>query len=765
MMQGCATLTNDSNENPGDISKTLPPTAAGIGVEPKVFKSEQEAAKDLTGYNYGLANQSDGSVKAYVAGLAGSGADNPITQSHPLHSNQDSVSLYYSGQDAIDSLTPQEFEALAENQGVTTDFLEEQLLQDDDLKIDGHGRLLYVDTMLFDPQVGSTIVAHPAPVLPETDVYKLHSRPGASKVLYLDFTGPLIEAGSLWLGGRQFQAAPYSTDIYPIWAGVADDYSGFDVDVTTEKPSNEALYRSNFEDQSYGFTVVISGSTDMSICNGTCGGVAYLGVFNSVNNKSVQPAWVFTEMYPQENRVKYISDVISHESGHSLGLCHKGIGPHEGFNNTEIYYAGRYHATSSANTAFLFKAYAPIMGKGYYAVLSHWSDGDYVWSNNRQSDLATIEQIIPRVAADASSSKESAIPFGIVSISGNKSNIEKTVGNISSTDDIDYFTFTVEYDQSEVNLLLSNCIYTECSKPEDFDLGNLHIFATLYDAEGNVVKEFNQNKTPSIQVKTTLSPGIYYLAISSGSMAKKVSSTSESDFYNNGDYEGYSALGSIGQYAITGYYSAGPVAITPTGVIDVSSASGDAPLQVSFNSDRTDAGYSTIVSYAWDFGNGQTSTEKNPSITFNNAGTYQISLTVQNQAGYSHTANTTIHVATYTGQTTSVKTLTLKTKDSTKTTITPYVIIALKNKQGKADHSSVVTGTFSGNLIGFGPISVQVTSVYNAKAKRIEANFPDALPKKVKGTLIFKVDSIAPATNSIKYVSTKNAKTSVVKTF
>jgi hypothetical protein len=85
-MQGCATLTNDSNENPGDISKTLPPTAAGIGVEPKVFKSEQEATKDLTGYNYGLANQSDGSVKAYVSGLAGSGADTPTTQSHPAFS-------------------------------------------------------------------------------------------------------------------------------------------------------------------------------------------------------------------------------------------------------------------------------------------------------------------------------------------------------------------------------------------------------------------------------------------------------------------------------------------------------------------------------------------------------------------------------------------------------------------------------------------------------------------------------------------------------
>ena len=27
MMQGCATLTNDSNENPGDISKTLPPVS------------------------------------------------------------------------------------------------------------------------------------------------------------------------------------------------------------------------------------------------------------------------------------------------------------------------------------------------------------------------------------------------------------------------------------------------------------------------------------------------------------------------------------------------------------------------------------------------------------------------------------------------------------------------------------------------------------------------------------------------------------------
>ncbi len=54
--------------------------------------------------------------------------------------------------------------------------------------------------------------------------------------------------------------------------------------------------------------------------------------------------------------------------------------------------------------------------------------------------------------------------------------------------------------------------------------------------------------------------------------------------------------------------------------------SGQAPLTVQF----TDASKNTTANstYAWNFGNGQTSTQKNPSTTYQNAGDYTITLTV-----------------------------------------------------------------------------------------------------------------------------------------
>lgn len=53
-----------------------------------------------------------------------------------------------------------------------------------------------------------------------------------------------------------------------------------------------------------------------------------------------------------------------------------------------------------------------------------------------------------------------------------------------------------------------------------------------------------------------------------------------------------------------------------------------APALMSFTSTSQNA-----VSYAWDFGNGQTSTSQNPPITYSTGGTFNVSLTVTGQGG------------------------------------------------------------------------------------------------------------------------------------
>lgn len=81
----------------------------------------------------------------------------------------------------------------------------------------------------------------------------------------------------------------------------------------------------------------------------------------------------------------------------------------------------------------------------------------------------------------------------------------------------------------------------------------------------------------------------------------------------------------------------------PTATIDTDKPTGDAPLTVSFTGTGTVTG-ATIVSYAWDFGDGVTSAEQNPSHTFTAADTYTVTLTVTDSRGKIGTADITITV-------------------------------------------------------------------------------------------------------------------------
>jgi len=64
--------------------------------------------------------------------------------------------------------------------------------------------------------------------------------------------------------------------------------------------------------------------------------------------------------------------------------------------------------------------------------------------------------------------------------------------------------------------------------------------------------------------------------------------------------------------------------------------SGTIPLTVKFTSNARDSD-GTIESYHWDFDDGYTSSQPNPTHTFNSAGTYYVSLTVEDNEGATHT--------------------------------------------------------------------------------------------------------------------------------
>ncbi len=82
----------------------------------------------------------------------------------------------------------------------------------------------------------------------------------------------------------------------------------------------------------------------------------------------------------------------------------------------------------------------------------------------------------------------------------------------------------------------------------------------------------------------------------------------------------------------------------PVAVITAAPTSGVAPVTVAFHGSGSYDPDGSIASYAWNFGNGATSTAADPSYTFTNAGTYTVTLTVTDNNGASRSTSTAIAV-------------------------------------------------------------------------------------------------------------------------
>jgi PKD repeat protein len=87
-----------------------------------------------------------------------------------------------------------------------------------------------------------------------------------------------------------------------------------------------------------------------------------------------------------------------------------------------------------------------------------------------------------------------------------------------------------------------------------------------------------------------------------------------------------------------------PASGRPVAVATATPVSGPAPLNVAFSSAGSSDADGSITSFAWNFGNGGSSTAPNPSYTYGSNGTYTATLTVTDNTGLTGTTSVTVTV-------------------------------------------------------------------------------------------------------------------------
>lgn len=357
--------------------------------------------------------------------------------------------------------------------------------------------------------------------------FSLHSLPGATKTIYLDFDGHTT-TNTAWLNGATIISPAYDIDgntsnfsntelanIVEIWERVAEDFKPFNVDITTEDPGLEALRNTGGSDNAWGLRVAIGGDWQTVLPSlGSAGGWSFVGTYG---REIAGPAFVFPGSLGNGNP-KSVAEATSHEAGHSLGLSHDGTATLE-------YYPG--HGSGPTG-------WAPIMGVGYSRNLSQWSKGEYNGANQTQDDLAIITNNTNGFGY-RNDDYGSTIANASNLIIQNSTTIN-TTGIIERNTDQDFFRFILTVGGS-----VSINVDPAAKGP------NLDIEAKLYNSSGTVLSTSNPTGALNASFNTTLAAGTYYISI---------------DGVGEGNVlgTGYSDYGSLGFYSITGTV---PNSITP----------------------------------------------------------------------------------------------------------------------------------------------------------------------------------------------------------
>ena len=452
-------------------------------------------------------------------------------------------------------------------------------IEDESVRVDTEGRALVIDALHAEhaPNVAPPESATPADDVPLEEAFLLNSLPGSNRTIYLDFTGHSL-VGTIWQDrnqdnipdytNEQMQMPAYDVDgntatfsdlelrnIIDAWSAIAEDYAPFGVNVTTQDPGLAALERTNTADSVYGVRALITDSANVIGSTCGCGGIAYVDVFDYAYwNTYLGPALNFTQNWFSG---KTISDVVSHEVGHNLGLLHDG-GINPPGTSVDGYYEGR-------------DGWAPIMGVGYYEPLVQFSNGTYTSGNNNQDDFAVMGgNGIDLRTDDHGDSRGTASAL---------INSTESGGFISTRTDVDYFSFTATATRHDITVT-SPALSS-----------NLDVQAKLFDSSGVLLSTTNPDLF-ALSVNSVTGLDAAFTAITTPGKTYYVALDGVG--FGLGTSTGYTDYGSLGEYRI---HVSGDAALTMSeGSISIS---GSAKVKRTLTALATSWMNGVTITYQW----------------------------------------------------------------------------------------------------------------------------------------------------------------------